>query len=163
MDLARVIKKCQQDIASEKRKSSPSIEVIKYCEGMIEFISNADTPQESERVSIKEIFQKHHFASKGTRYVFTKNQENEIDGIIIQIKQEVAENPEQYAEMTVAQFFELFMNGMDDWWKKNQFTTWGFNKHFRKVLSQILSSKMNSNNKSGSGKNKPSYSSVMNH
>ena len=162
MDLQRVLKKCQQDIASEKKRPSPSIEAIKYLEGIVDFISNADTPQDNERVSIKEIFQKHHVASKGTRYVFTKNQDNEIDGLIVQIKQEMAENPDQYGEISVAEFFELFMNGMDDWWKKNQFTTWGINKQFRKILSQILSNRINSSSKTGSGK-KPSYSSVMNH
>jgi hypothetical protein len=162
MDLQRVIKKCQQDIASEKKKNSPSVDTIKTLEGMIEFISNADTPQEDERTSIKEIFQKHHVASKGTRYVFTKNQEHELDELIIQIKQEMAENTEQYGEIMVAQFFELFMNNMDEWWKKHQFTTWGINKQFRKILSQILSNRISSNNKTGSGK-KPSYSSVMNH
>lgn len=127
-------------------------------------MANADLPQADERVSIKEIFQKHHVSSKGTRYVFTKNQEHELDELIIQIKQEMAENQEQYNDMTVAQFFELFMNNMDDWWKKNQFTTWGINKQFRKILSQILSKGV-TGNKSGSssGKHKPSYSSAMNH
>lgn len=149
----------------EKKKVAPSVEVIKVLEGMMEFINNADVPQESERTDIKEIFQKHHVASKGTRYVFTKNQDNELDGIVIQIKQEMAENPEQYGEITVGQFYELFMNNMDDWWKTNQFTTWGFNKHFRKILSQILSNRIkgNSSNKSGSSKHKPTYSSAINH
>jgi 3-methyladenine DNA glycosylase AlkC len=76
----------------------------------------------------------------------------------------MAENQEQYNEITVAQFFELFMNNMDDWWKKHQFTTWGINKQFRKILSQILSNRVtSSSSKFGSGKSKPSYSSAMNH
>jgi hypothetical protein len=161
-DIQRILRHFQQAVASEKKKSSPSIDRIKTIEEMMDFINNADKPKDNERADVKEIFQKHHVASKGTRYVFTKNQEHELDELIIQIKQEMAENTEQYGEITVAQFFELFMNNMDEWWKKHQFTTWGINKQFRKILSQILSNRISSNNKTGSGK-KPSYSSVMNH
>lgn len=161
MEVERVIKYCQQNILSEKKKANPSLDTIKTLENIMEFIKNADVPKESERTEVIDIFQKHHVDCKGTRYVFTKSQDSELDGIIIQIKQEMAENPEQYGEITVAQFFELFMNNMDGWWKTHQFTTWGFNKQFRKILSQILSNRTSNSAKSGSNKGKPTYASVM--
>lgn len=164
MDLERILKYCHNSAEAEKRKSTPSADKIKTLEEILDFIKNNDTPQDKERIGVKAIFQKHHKQCKGTNYVFTKNQESEIDGIIIQIKQEMAENMESYADMTTEQFFELFMANMDEWWKLHQFTTWGINKQFRKILSQILSNKSNtgSGGKSGSNK-KPSYSQVMNH
>ena len=169
MDIARVLKYCQNSIEAEKKKTPPSLDTIKSLEGVISFIKNADTPQEKERIEIREIFNRHHKDFKKTNYVFTTKQDPEIDGIIIQIKEEMMENMEQYDGMTIGQFFDLFMTHIDDassnnFWRVNQFTTWGINKQFRKILSQVLSSVNNNDtsNKSGS-KQKPSYSSVMNH
>ena len=170
MNLDRVLKYCKQSIDAERKKSTPSIEKIKALEEILNFINTADAPQPSERETIKEIFQKHHKDFKGTKYVFTKNQDAEIDGIIVQIKEEMIENVDVYSDMTLTDFFELFITNMDvansdDFWRRNQFTTWGINKNFRKILSQILSSvnkRSDSGKKYGHNKNKPTYSSVMN-
>lgn len=170
MDLERVLKYCSNSIEAEKKKPIPSLDTIRALERVINFAKNADTPQEKERIEIIEIFKKHHKDFKGTHYVVTKKEHIEIDGIIIQMKQEMEANIEQYSDMTVGQFFELFMTNMDignndDWWKRNHFTTWGINKQFRKILSQVISgiTNKNSNNRKSNPQNKPSYSDILNH
>jgi len=162
MNIERILKYCHDAIGAEKKNNIPSVDKIKTLEGVLNFINNADIPEESERIEIKEIFKKQHKDFKGTFYVFTKKDDVELDGIINQIKQEMAANMESYSDMTVGQFFELFITNMDDFWKKQMFTTWGVNKKFRDILGQVLSKIENSKNRGRSGgNNKPSYSSVM--
>lgn len=145
-------------IQQEKAKALPSADKITSCKQILDFITNADTPDMDELSQIEEIFCVNHLKHKHTKYPTTKSDKKEFAQIIMQIKMEIEANPTQYSAFTVPKFFEMFMNGMDMFWIRNQFSPFALNKHFRSILGAVKTSVITG--KSGRS-NKLSYEDVL--
>lgn len=157
MNAEQIIKYCEGRLTEEELKELPSQERIKTLQEIIGFARNTTRTSDNESDSFKEIWQKHHKAHKGTLYVFGKKDNEEINGILSQIKEEMMLNQQVYGSMTTSQFLDLLLKNCDVFWKDRTFQTWTFNEKFRKILSPVLNG---ANNRSGQ-KKKPSYQDVL--
>jgi len=157
MNAEQIIKYCEGRLTEEGLKDLPSQERIKTLQEIIGFARNAAHTSDDEIESFKKIWQKHHKDHKHTLYVFGKKDNDEINGILSQIKEEMMLNQQVYGSMTTSQFLDLLLKNCDTFWKDRTFQTWTFNEKFRKILSPVLNG---ANNRSGQ-KKKPSYQDVM--
>lgn len=172
MNKERILKYCQRMIEKEQSNNSmfASEKIIAY-QDVIDFINNADNAKGNEVELIKEIFD-HHFAlhmakvspsKRLMKYIFTKRDDKMIKTKLIpSIKQQIDTNYEPiYGEISVIDFFKLFMEQLPDFYKEHSFVISTITNKFHDIYVQIINKKKYGNRQQSYGNNKPTAADVL--
>lgn len=137
-------------------------------EGIIDFITNDDKPKDNEPEQIEEIFAKHYssfmlkLTGKEKKYTFSKSEQRIIKTKLIPvIKMEMANNVELFGEISVGDFFDIFIINMDDFWKQNCFNIASISRNFSKIYHSVII-KIHHRHKGTGSNGKATMSDVMN-
>lgn len=161
MKSERIVEHIKKQI--EKYKHFPEIGSdfkIEALNEIINYISTYDKPAIDEVSQLEKVFAENFgdylFSTQGRRpksFTFNKQEVLACKKFITQIKQwqqnEIEEDDvtlNQYIQMPVYEFFDLFLKNMSDWRKQFNFNVITLNRHFKPILNEIMSNPFNNPN-----------------
>lgn len=170
MDTNRIISFCKRKLKKEGMDLSgiTSPRGAAFNE-VLEFIEKAETASKSEVEQIKEIFIRNYTDytldayKKKMTYNFSRAETNHAKKLIPLMKEYIYHNDEIQDDMSVANFFNMFLQRMPEWWKTHSYNFAAIARNFNKIITQMLHDKKHRTQYNGQGtshSNKPTIEDV---